>query len=1270
MAGMKRILHFVLFTLMIVSTIGTATAKVRRSKHPKESEKVLTAKPGPAIPAPHIKPERKQAGATTPEGHGPASHPGPPPFGPPVEISMKRAKSVRIDLRSLPQAPPRKFERPEREEPFIDRAVIQPGVGAAQEVMTPSVPPRNAPAPPPIMNFDGLDNVNWGAGHPPDTNGDVGPTYYIQTINTSIGIYRKSDGVSVAAFTFDTFMSQGNFGNLCDTNNFGDPVVLYDSFEDRWIITDFAFTLDGSSNVINPPGNFQCVAASMTGDPVSGGWNFYSINTAGGLGDYPKLGIWPDGLYMSVNMFDYAAAGSFQGSREYAFNKAQMYAGEPSVQVVTFNAPTADFTILPSNARLQAGTPPAGTPNYFLSSWEFTNALTVYKFHVDWNSISASTFTGPDVPNATTSWPSATPANAPSLGGNALDVLAIRAMVQNQYTNLGGVESLWATHTVPRFDTSGFAAPRWYQVDVTGGAVNPAIPQAATWDPDGANVINRFMPSVAVDRAGNMALGYSTSDSTTKPALKYAGRLSTDPVNTLGQTESVLIQGAGTQLGNCGGTCTRWGDYSAMTLDPDGCTFWYTNEYYAVDGLNYLTRIGSFKFPSCTSVGAGGTVSGTVTATTGGAPISGATIQLGARSTTTNGSGSYSFLNIPAGTYPTITATFPGYITASASSIVVTDGGTTTRNFSLATAPTSACLTDTTQADFQTGLSSNVDVTTTPGAVILLSTANIDQQNTSLTGSGFGFNSTAWFGQSFTAGVTGQLTAVDVDLFCSTCTGTTPNITVSIRAATVGDLPTGADLATATIPGFSSGSGGFFTATFGSPPTLTAATKYTIVVRVVSNPSAGTYAYVISSGSPYAGGRRSTSADSGGTWGVASPSTDVGFRTYMKSGYTLSGTQISSVKDSNPIAGLTPVWTTLSWNASTPAGTSLKFQVAASNFHFGPFGPSSFVGPDGTAATFFTTSGASLAQVYGFRYLQYKAYLATTDSTKTPTLNDVTVCYADTDCSGTISITPTPAQVSPNSTGNTASGPAGATSYAWSITNGSITAGTTSQTVTYTAGASGSVGLLLNIVDAAGCHKSGSTNVTIGTTPVTPTNVVATATAPTSVSITWIGQAGATWEVLRIAAGGVSSTIGTSTSGALTDTTASANTAYLYKVRQTIPSVSPYSTPDLATTVIFTDPTLTPGSTIVKAAHFTELRTAVNAVRALAGLGAGVYTDPTLSPGLTLVRALHLTDLRGALDAARGTLLLPAVSYTRSSIVAGTTTIAVVDINDLRGGVR
>src|SRR5436190_3733665 len=181
---------------------------------------------------------------------------------------------------------------------------------------------------------------------------------------------------------------------------------------------------------------------------------------------------------MTANLFPFGG-GSFITSRVWAFNKAQMYAGAPNVQVVSFNIPGGDFTVLPSNARLQTGTPPPGTPNYFLSTSVFLNALTVYKFHVDWNNTFNSTFTGPDTPSTVTSWPNQSVAQAQSQAGNNLDTLGIRAMMQNQYTKVGVTESLWASHTVRRF-LNGLAAPRCYQVDVTGGTVNANLPQAAT----------------------------------------------------------------------------------------------------------------------------------------------------------------------------------------------------------------------------------------------------------------------------------------------------------------------------------------------------------------------------------------------------------------------------------------------------------------------------------------------------------------------------------------------------------------------------------------------------------------------------------------------------------------------------------------------------------------------------------------------------------------------------------------------------------------------
>ncbi len=335
----------------------------------------------------------------------------------------------------------------------------------------------------------------------------------------------------------------------------------------------------------------------------------------------------------------------------------------------------------------------------------------------------------------------------------------------------------------------------------------------------------------------------------------------------------------------------------------------------------------------------------------------------------------------------TLSAGYPGYISRMVNGPDVTVGGMTpTQSFALAQPPAPTCLTDTTQTDFEGGTLTNVDVTTTPGDVTLSgNTATLDQQNTNVTASGATFSTTTWVGQTFTPSVTGQLTRVDVDLLCSGCTDTTPDITVSIRAST-GNAPSGDDLATATIPGFSSSTPTFYTANFATPATLTVGTIYSIVVRADSDPSVGTYGYVFSGGNAYLSGRRVTSINSGSSW--TGQTNDIGFKTYMLTGYAASGNVVSSVKDANPGAA-TPKWTTISWNTTTPDGTNVTFQAAASN---SPAGPFNFVGPDGTAGTFFT-SGGSLAQFNGNRYLKYKAVLSTSSSATTPTLHDVTVCY-------------------------------------------------------------------------------------------------------------------------------------------------------------------------------------------------------------------------------------------------------------------------------------
>ncbi|HKF21440.1 MAG TPA: Ig-like domain repeat protein [Candidatus Angelobacter sp.] len=185
----------------------------------------------------------------------------------------------------------------------------------------------------------------------------------------------------------------------------------------------------------------------------------------------------------------------------------------------------------------------------------------------------------------------------------------------------------------------------------------------------------------------------------------------------------------------------------------------------------------------------------------------------------------------------------------------------------------------------------------------------------------------------------------------------------------------------------------------------------------MSNPTAGTYAYVCScagggaaDSNPYPNGQRVTSTNSGSTWtaDTTAGGRDLGFTIFMKTGFPPSGAFVSSVKDANPAPGSTSNWGTLSWVATTPANTNIQFQIAASNSAAGPF---NFVGPNGTAGTFFT-NGASLTQFNNFRYLKYQATLTTTDSTVTPSLDSVSVCFTDisgkTDTTTTLASSPNP----------------------------------------------------------------------------------------------------------------------------------------------------------------------------------------------------------------------------------------------------------------------
>ena len=185
----------------------------------------------------------------------------------------------------------------------------------------------------------------------------------------------------------------------------------------------------------------------------------------------------------------------------------------------------------------------------------------------------------------------------PQLGTTTLlDGIGDRAMFRSAYRRFAdGHEALVGNMTV---SSGGVAGIRWFEIDhATSGT--PAFAQQSTYQPD---TTWRWMGSAAMDRDGDLALGFSASSAVMNPQIRYAGRLSTDPSGTLAQGEETLFAGTGSQI-----VVRRWGDYSDLTVDPvDDCTFWYTQEYYSAPPpgpqsayFDWRTRIGSFSFPSC-----------------------------------------------------------------------------------------------------------------------------------------------------------------------------------------------------------------------------------------------------------------------------------------------------------------------------------------------------------------------------------------------------------------------------------------------------------------------------------------------------------------------------------------------------------------------------------------------------------------------------------------------------------------------------------------------
>ncbi len=486
--------------------------------------------------------------------------------------------------------------------------------GAIQSAVVPATIPGTS------ANFDGLsnqDNFNvFGFRvNPGDPNGEVGPNHYVEMINLVFGIYSKTGTLLLGPVDTGTLWAGFPIDECTEPS--GDPVVLYDQFADRWILTQFTTRgLDFPNEPLNP--FYNCVAISTTGDPT-GSYFRYAFTTGFNFPDYPKYGVWRDSYLITTREFGVLDP-DFYGIGVYGLERNKMIEGDPAARSVSI---VLDSSVVPINLMGDGLLPPDidGTtkpkndePAPIVGSQDdggpygaTFDALNIWEFDVKWRSTPMASLTlkaqlpvaefdsiFPCAPTSRDCIPQPGITNPAQF----LDILSYRQRVtwRLAYRNFGSYQALVTNQSVEA--APGIAGERWYEIRRSNGSYS--VHQQGTYAPvDG---VHRWMGSIAMDRAGNAALAYSVVNSTDVfPGIRYTGRLAGDPAGQMTLGEGVIVNGSGVQTT----TNSRWGDYSSMTVDPtDDCTFWYVNEYYTAAGqasspAGWQTRIGSFRLAGC-----------------------------------------------------------------------------------------------------------------------------------------------------------------------------------------------------------------------------------------------------------------------------------------------------------------------------------------------------------------------------------------------------------------------------------------------------------------------------------------------------------------------------------------------------------------------------------------------------------------------------------------------------------------------------------------------
>lgn len=475
-----------------------------------------------------------------------------------------------------------------------------------------------------VRRFDGLGASFVGPHgatvlrNPSDNSLAVGRRHVVQTVNTQWAIFRK-DGTPLYG-PLPTNAVFAGFGGACEQIVSGDAVIRYDQLAHRWLLVLPIFRRVPQGMVSNGPrtaalrvpppvtdstprplpprppadsarGDYaMCYAVSATDDPT-GAWHRYEF-TRPLFPDYPRPAVWPDGYYVPTSTGDEVIE-----KHLCVAERARMLRGEAARELCRI-VPNVNFlnTSDLDGQRL----PPAGAPNLVLAAGGAqlrgvveSDELQLWRFSVNWQDTSRTTLVGPErievAPYRYLCGGQLTNCVPQPGTDRGLDSQGDKLMPRLIYRRFADHASLVATHSINT--ANGAGGVRWYELRVSRTG-NVALSQQGTFAPDS---LYRWLPSAAMDRIGNIGIGYSAGDRHTYAGQRFAGRSPSHPPGTLGFREVRLAEGAAAQT-----STLRWEDYTQTAVDPvDDCTIWYVGDYLRAGATTYSTKIGAFRMPGC-----------------------------------------------------------------------------------------------------------------------------------------------------------------------------------------------------------------------------------------------------------------------------------------------------------------------------------------------------------------------------------------------------------------------------------------------------------------------------------------------------------------------------------------------------------------------------------------------------------------------------------------------------------------------------------------------